>query len=238
MDVEAIIADTASALTNLETALEPVRVQAEREEALRPFTAADGIWRFAPRSEREKAEQAIEAEQRQRHGELLFALSRAVNTHGPTLEGLEADAMRAPDPETAWTTRAGRGGVTASELISLNVLDELRVARYERELAQASPTTVLAQYMAALRDPSDQSSASLIRWVENAHGRGHKWPSGIGDDAIVQAQTASTLSKTIRETQAARVPARVTEARTLIAKAERARQKARDVHRVEMKRPA
>lgn len=209
--------------------------EAERAELMKPFTDPAGQWRFAPASERAKAEQQIEDEQRQRQGQLMFRLSAALTDGRQTLAALQATAEQAPSPEEAWGQRTGERGVTASVSLQLQLLDEQRQARFSRELDAATVDRVLAQYLEAQRDPTTQANASLIAFIERRHAAGHPW--GSDANGSHDGGTARRLSEAIREARQRRVPADLTKALDVLTQADDVKKRAR-LRKVEQRRPA
>lgn len=107
-------------------------------------------------------------------GEHVYTLQELAKIIGAELPPLLATADAAPSPGAAWF-RATNKSPTDEQRLQLDILNETRWARFDREGATASPATVAAQYAAALRDPHDQLHASYISWVEATHGGATGW---------------------------------------------------------------
>lgn len=233
-----VFLDATEALTTyvsaLDTAVDPDLRNAEAAEKMRPFTAPDGPWRYAPQSERQKVLDTIAAEQQRRAGHALFQTEAAIRALEPQIADAIRQTQLPPSPEAAWTQRAGRMGLTAAELLQLGTLDELRRARFDRELARAQPATVLEAYERALADATDQEHASLIRVVEARFAAG--W-TGLKPDGDRQLAHAVRLGARINEAREARIPEAAQAARAALDRARARAQFARDLHKIAPQRP-
>src|SRR5437899_10746698 len=142
----------ATLLDNLYREVDPARREAERAELMKPF---EHEWKYAPVAEKEHAAARIKATQDDRAADALYRAERLVLDVAPTVPPLKAKLMRAPDAESAWLSRSGQAGMTASDYFNLYVLDELRQQRLGTELRTASPASVLDSYETALNDSDD-----------------------------------------------------------------------------------
>ena len=200
-------------LTTVEAAFikatDPADRARELQEARAPFEPG-GALQYAPPEYAQRAEADVKRKQDQRTGEALFTAEHLAREVEVGLESLIAAAKEPPDPEAAIYAGGRRDalgtklGITLSEKCALDLLDEQRRARFDREYATALPSVMLADYKRALADPADQQNASFIRWVESRHkGQWNGAPIGDNDIEVVRA---SDLMKTIRATREARVP--------------------------------
>jgi hypothetical protein len=190
--------------------------QGEIDQALAPF-GPEGPWKYAPVEERERVRRQIEAEYAQRAGEALFAVEHTARHQEREVESLEAVAMEAPDAEAAWTLRAKTTGVSTTESLQLQILDELRLARLGRELTNAKPSLVRAAYQAALTDATWQPNSTLIRFVEQRH-RG-EWRGVAVDGEATEAMAVHGLMQDIAAARQSRIPPALKERRARIQQA-------------------
>jgi hypothetical protein len=190
--------------TALTTSIDPDVRAGAVTEAVKPYDDENGAWRFAPREAREKAISKIRDEQDAASGELLYRVEHIARRHEVELEPLEKAAMEPPDPFTAWTRRANVVGMSTEANISLGVLSELRLQRFERELAHTKPSEIRTRYAAAQREPYEQENASLIRYIESRHGAGWNGVDLEGDAR--EAMQGTALREEIRAVRAARIP--------------------------------
>jgi len=126
----------------------------------------------------------------------------------PTLVLLEAAEEQPPSAADAWFLHTNKMPASTDQL-QLQVLDELRVARFDRELADAGPERVHDRYRLALMNPHDQENASLIRYVERRHGGGWAWKPPAQDEGTA----AQALRDRIKATRHARRPEAAIKAR-------------------------
>jgi hypothetical protein len=174
-------------------------------------------WRRADDPERQDDRRAAEARYTQAAGEDVYKVDHLAYRHQHTIAGLE-QAMDPPDAVAVWTQRTTTAP-GANEQLLLTIQDELRQARFERELATAAPSQCLDRYARALTDPTEQANASLIRYVEGRHRQG--WRGAASGD-LDEAMAAQDLQNAILAARAARVPATAIAARALVARAEAA----------------
>jgi hypothetical protein len=229
---EAAAATVTAAADVFQTAADPERRQRELTELMAPY-GETGPWRFAPAAERQRASDAVRAEQDQRAGVALHGLSTTIDELEANVVAAIEAAAAAPDAEQAWTQRTKQQGITADQLLQLGVLDELRQARFEREFAAAAPTVMLARYQRALLDGSEQANASAIRWIEARHAT-WSWPASLTD---TEQAAVTTLQKAVAKAREARVPATAKAAREALQRAKKLRQRAKDIDKIAPRRP-
>jgi hypothetical protein len=213
-------------------------VDARRQEldtVLADF-GASGRWRFAPAGERERAAAAVKHSQQARAGEKLYLLDKAAHQAEEVAAAAEAESIDAPDSERAWTLETGRAGLSFVELSNLAMVDELRLARLDRELGAATAAEIHAAYADALVRPHQQKNASTIRYIEKRIQRGG-WPVSRPGDAGKDATVLGELLGLVRAAQGMRVPDSVTKARAALAAARKLSSEAKDLHRVEARIP-
>jgi hypothetical protein len=209
MDVanEELLDKAAAALNQREAdfdrAWSRVELNAELAEKLAPFEKG-GMWEYAPPEARKQAEADIRAKHATRLGEALFTAEHTARAIEVNLAPYVERAQLPPDPQAAHERRAGRVGLSFSDRCALDLLDEHRQARFDREYASMMPSRVDAEYVQALLDPTDQVNASYIRWVETKH-RGSWRGADVAGDAD-EALHAHKLKNRIEETRKARIP--------------------------------
>jgi hypothetical protein len=217
-------------------AIEPATLQAEMDAALKPF-GPDGPWKYAPEAEKVKAVRTVEAQQAQRAGESLFRLEHQARAFEVVLASIAATAKEPVGVEEAEARWTNQPGLSRERLTNLQVLDELRRARFAREVEPLSPRAVLERYEQALRDPFEQEHASLIRLVERSHANGWSGTAPSEATALEHAMGAQALKTRIAQVREERVPQPIKAALELVQRAyalgERARQR-----KVTAQRPA
>jgi hypothetical protein len=212
-----------------------------REKAIADTLAAKwgpkDSWRLADDPERDTDRRAASALYEKTSGETLFRLDHTAYKHRQDVEALVARAVEPPDAVTAWARRAGTSpdSIPAAEALSLTILDELRQARFDRELSSLQPSQVLAAYQHALDDPLEPGHASMIRYVEGRHAQG--WHGPIVTKQEAEAMTSAALLRTIKAVRAARMPETAQKALNLIARAEALVNKATSEGRIRSQRP-
>jgi len=177
--------------------------QAELREKLAPFDPG-GPLEYAPPDARRRAEDDIRRKQGQRGGEALFVAEHTARAIEMELEPQLDGFREPPDAETAHAMRSNIRGISLADKCGLDLLDEHRRARFDRDLAAAKPSVILAAYKKALADATDQVNASLIRWVESRHGQ-QGTGVAVGNDAS-EAMLTSGLHAQIQAAREARIP--------------------------------
>jgi len=216
--------------------LTPGHEAAAIAETLAVKWGPEAQWRRADDAERDQDRRAARATYAEQAGEDVFRLDHLAHRHTQEVSAVIERALDPPDALTAWTKQTGTGSLAANESLSLTILDELRQARFDRELGTAQPSAVLQQYEAALRDPFEQSSASLIRYVEGRHRTG--WTGVLVTEHEARALTSGALLKAIAATRAIRMPAAAAAVRALITKAEALVNQATSHGRIRSQRPS
>jgi hypothetical protein len=195
-----------------------------------------GRWRFAPVGERERTAAAVKKSQQERAGVRLYELDRVARQAEEVAATAEAEAVKAPDPETAWTMATGRSGLTFVELNGLAVADELRLMRLDRELGSATVAEVRELYADALVKPTRQENATIIRYIEKRIQRGG-WPVSKPGDGGKDAEALGQLLGLVRTMQDMRIPDAVRKARASIQAARKVSSEARELYKVEARIP-
>jgi len=114
--------------------------------------------------------------------------------------------------------------------LQVNNLEELRVARFDRELRSAKPSEVLNLYERAIASSDD----GLVRYVESRHAP--HW-SGITTSDPKEGSAVQRLRRAIKATRDARVPQSLKRAALVLAEAKKAMQRAQDLHGVIARNP-
>jgi hypothetical protein len=193
----------------LSEATDSTRQAADLEKAMADY-APSGRWRYAPPDAKEEAKKQVVADQQRAAGERLVALHDTLEKIAPEMHDAIVKAGQAPGPEDSWAARTGKIGLSADQLLQLNVLDELRQARYARELGELPPSAVLARYRAARADASEQSNSTLIRVVEARFA--DRWRGGAFDMTVtedrpnLELQAEEHLRTEISDAKSARLP--------------------------------
>jgi hypothetical protein len=175
----------------------------EKAEALREF-GPDGRWRFAPESEKRAAVETVEGEQRARRSAALRALAEELDAEQSASDALLADLRSAPTALRAFERRY-RSYAPADE-VALGTLQELVVARLERERLTATPADVARQYASALAGHRTADTVT-VWWVEHVHGDGWR---GAAVEGPEQAAGVAGLRRAIEAARKARVPEALT----------------------------
>jgi hypothetical protein len=209
-----------SALTAAEALFLKSMDAADHDNELRDATApfeAGGALQYAPPEYRQRAEADVKGKQKQRAGEALFQAEHVARRVEVSLEPVIAAAKEPPAPLAALFASGGGvdalkvPNVTLGERMQLDLLDETRRARFDRDYGNAKPSAILAYYSRALTDATNQANASFIRWVEGRHRT--TWTGApIGNDAT-EAIKATDLAKAIEAARETRIPDDVRELR-------------------------
>jgi hypothetical protein len=197
-DVPKTLAPVVNELTRL---LDPEAQAAELDRDLAETRAA---LKYRP-AEMAAAEGAARAERderrRQAVGEWSYTLQEVTKATTAAMLPLLGAADAAPGPAAVWFRKTNKFA-SETEQLQLATLDELRVARFDRELPVSNPAAVRAKYAVALKDPHDQEHASLIRWVEARYAAG--WTGR--ELSASEAAGVLPLREAIKAAQLARRP--------------------------------
>lgn len=167
-EAETFLAPFTAELTRL---LDPADQAAELDQELAETRAALKFDPMALARAEETARQRLEERRREQAGEAAYTLQQMQKVAAERLTDLYATAELAPSPGAAYFRRK-HVLPTEEQKVSLDTLHELRVARFDRELATASPSAVLERYQTAIKDPLEPEHASWIAWTEFVHGAG------------------------------------------------------------------
>jgi hypothetical protein len=207
-------------VTAIDTAATTLRASLDRNErktTIEKFMAAfgpTGQWAFAPKSEKDKAQRAINAELDARSSEALFALGKLTHTHEPEIVRAIDTSRRAPSAEDAWSKRVGRSGALNTDTYLLLLMrDELQQLRIGPMLKAAQPTEWRRLYDAALADDTQQDNATTIRVIEDTMA-GDSWPGAPLSSKLEAREAAAVLSlrQRIDDVREARVPSQLRDA--------------------------
>src|ERR1700754_366504 len=129
-----------AAISGLSADLDPEARQRMIDEKMRPFTAPDGMWRHAPKSEHRRALDQLEQEWAGAAGEKLWHVVMATKAHEDAVEKAIEQAQEPAGVLEAWARWSGSAGMSRDEQLGAWTLDELRVARFDREFAGVKPS--------------------------------------------------------------------------------------------------
>jgi hypothetical protein len=219
----------------VEQATDPALVEAARAKALEAFSET-GPWRYAPAAEKAAAAAKVDAELAQQSGEALFRLEHRTEHFKRELIPLIEQAAEPLSVEDAYLAQSQQPGISADRLVALETLDEMRRSRFHVELSPLTPSQLLLRYERALQTPTEQESASLIRFVEDRHRDG--WTGvDVGNNAA-EAEVMSRLKARIKAAREARIPEWLTVGRIAIEAAEVKAGEVKTLRRIRSVRPA
>jgi hypothetical protein len=221
-------------MQSLEEAVDPERRQQEFDQRLEHFSSLTPSLQKLAKDDIDQARREIEAEQKRRAGEAQYALGRFVLDVEPTVNEAFTHVQRPMSAVDAWRLEhKGEAYSPDAKVVAelqVDVLDELRMARLDRELSTAPPSRVLALYNAAL----EGGDTALVRYVEGRHGAG--W-SGVASGVPAEGTAVQHLHRKIQATRDARVPEEVRTIRNTLASAKRLMQRMQDLHGVIARNP-
>ncbi len=185
-------------------------------DKMRVYVDRNGQLYYHPETVKADAQKRIVADQDRRAGIYLHRLQAVVREAMPIVASAIEAAKVAPGPEAALEQRTGKRGLSLDAYYNMLAHEESGRSRLSRELANATPTQVLAAYRAATEDPTQATNAVVVQFIEQQHARG--W-SGPQSDAPKDKAAVQELRKDIAEVQAARVPDELRTAEATIAHA-------------------
>jgi hypothetical protein len=188
----------------------------------------DGPFRHAPPNVLADQRKAIHQELDAIAAERLREIEAAVRESLEDLPTIEAHARLAPTAVQAFKALHKNEPYTAGDLVQVQVLEELRLARYEREIGRMGPSAVLDLYSSSAVQGGEEADA-IVRFVEDRLPKNWAGVATSPDDAVAVQQ----LARTIRETRERRIPEDIRQWRAAVDKARKAITLARDVHRVQ-----
>ena len=153
-------------------------------------------------------------------GEQATTLYREIRTVKPQLQERVVEHHQPPTSRDAWITATGRKP-TDDQALGIDQLEVSFTLWAEPKLLGGwRPSEVLSRYQAALTDPHDQKSATLIRLVEEVHRDGWR---GVEFDPKDGPQTAALreLRQLMTDTRDGRVPTELHEALATVEEANR-----------------
>ena len=156
--------------------------------------------------------------------EALTAIEAAVREDLEDLGTIETHARRAPSAVQAFKHTNER--YSPGDVVGVQILEELRVQRFERELGTRSPAEILDLYTGALQN-RDEDADAIVRYVEERVPRWGGRAQSAEDAAAVQK-----LARAISTAQEQRIPADVREWRAAVTAARKTITFGRDVARV------
>lgn len=220
-----------TAADRLEATLDPQKRAEDIATKTRDFEPGQK-YAYAPESERLKVVAAIEAEHETASGKALFDCDDAIYQDEPRLMAEIDKAMQPPDALRAWIAGRGIASHTGTEWLLVDLLDETRRARFDRELADALPSRVLRLYRDAIEQPNDQERATLIRYVERRH-LGQWTGRGVKGDNEHEIHAERQLQQAMRDARQQRLPRSAADALAAVDRAKRVGQRARDLQKVQ-----
>lgn len=161
-----------------------------------------GQFRFAPEAERMKALGRFRAEVDLEIGQRIGILETRVHGISTILPAVEEVLADPPSPQECYCRRHNVTTIAPAQAIELEVLEELRRARFASEFATVPAREILAQYERALQKPHESLNASVVRLTEEAVAGGRLPKAGTAEDA----QALTKLQKRIAEARDNRLP--------------------------------
>lgn len=182
-----------------------------------------------------RRQRVVERERRTNAERALAALEDAIRTAEP----LHATMVRTSEEPAGVFASWGDGKQSYSrqEYALLMSLEEQRIARFERDFAQAPASVLLDEYRAAVEDPAPAHSGadSFVRWFERRHSRGF---AGKPTTVRAELEAARQLGVLVRETRESRIPQSLRDAEAQFHRARVAVQRGRDLLKLQARREA
>ena len=203
MDPTTITNDLTTLIAEFEAEIDPARLAAEEAEKMAPF---EHEWKHAPATEKRRALKEIQAEQRARQAERLFAVGRAYRDVEPVLEGLVARERQPPSAIEAMQQRAGSKGLSLDVELGADLFDVTLTGQLLPTLKAEKPSFWLQRYERALSDSTQRHNATTVRLVEEMMS-GDKWPGATINprDEPGEAAAIQRLKRRIAAVQDGRI---------------------------------
>jgi len=217
-----------------EAAVSREQFSAEQAQIDESFKGPHGVL-LGTKEQRDEVHKTHRAAWEQAAGRSRYALEHdVVPQQAQAIEAAIAELSELPDAETVLDDLVGSRGKSLEAGLLVEVVDELRTARLQREYREEKPSIVLQRYRRA-GEAHTMRSVAERRVIEGLHRKG--W-TGRPHQNEQDAHDAATLAKEIGVVRETRLPPQAKAAREAVERARRLVGKLETLHRIRPVRPS